>query len=83
MAGDFAADLRLLEDIHRLQEQWLFNTEVGNQLSYGRGTGEFAEDRIEFMKRVPDLVNRTLFALLETAIRKEGIFFKEESNLVS
>ena len=35
------------------------------------------------MKRMSDLINRTLLALLETAIWKEGIFFKEESNLVS
>src|SRR6266576_3692656 len=83
MTGDFAANFRLLEDIHRLKQQWLFDPEIGNQLPYDRGTREFAEDRVKFMKRMPDLVNRTLFALFETAIWKESIFFKEESNLVS
>src|SRR6266850_2596109 len=83
MTSYFAANLRLFEDIHRLEQQWLFDSQVGNHLSYGQGTREFAEERIAFMKRMSDLINRTLFALLETAIWKDGILFKEESNLVS
>ena len=35
------------------------------------------------MKRVPNLVNRSLLAVLQTAVWQEGILFKKETNLVT
>ena len=60
MTGDFAADARLLEDVHRLQEQRLGDAEIGYQLFDCRRARELIKHRIKVVQRVADLINRLL-----------------------
>jgi hypothetical protein len=56
VAGNFAADVWLLEDIHRLQQQRLLDAKVLSQLLDFVAAGKLIKDRIQIMERVPDLI---------------------------
>src|ERR1051325_4316717 len=63
MTSNFATDARLLEDVHRLQQQRTFDSQIGNDFPYFRSARKLIEDRIEIVKRVADLIDRLLLAL--------------------
>src|SRR6185437_10056700 len=73
MAGHFAADARLLEYVHRLQQQRTFDSQIGNDFPYLWSARKLIEGRIEIMKRVANLIDRFLLALLQSAVRTEGV----------
>ena len=57
MTRYFAADVWLLKDVHRLQQQRLVDAELGDQLADFGGAGELAEDWIEVVQCVTDFVD--------------------------
>src|SRR5687767_12468154 len=83
MTRYFAADVRLFEDVHRLQQQRLVKTEHGGEFPYIRIAREATKHGIEIVKSVSDLVDRLFLGILERAIGIEGVLFEEETNLVA
>src|SRR6266542_788002 len=83
MTRHFATDARLLEDVHRLQEQRVGNAEIASKLFDFRRSRKAVKDWIEIVQRVADLVNRPLFTLPQCSVRQECILLKEEADLVT
>ncbi len=76
----FAADVRLLEDVHRLVQQRLLDAELDGELVQLRVVRERLEDRIEIVHRVPDLVDRELLRLPQHAALVERLLFEEAAD---
>ncbi len=83
MTGNFAANARLLENVHRLQQQRVSDAEISYELFDFGCARKVVERWIQIVERVADLVDRLLLTLPQRAIRKEGVLFEEETNLVS
>src|SRR5262249_35261010 len=83
MTRNLAADIRLLEDIHRLNEIRVVKSDGLGHLFDLFTPREAIEDRIEIVQRVTYLVDRLFFPILQRPIRVESILLKEETNLVS
>src|SRR6266480_3239279 len=81
MASHLATDVRLFEDVHRLQEQRSHNVEVRYQLPDFSGARKLVEYRIKIVKGVSDLVDRLLFSLAQTAVIEKRILLEEKTNL--
>src|SRR5207245_8765081 len=64
MAGHFAANARLLEDVHRLQQQRFGDVEISYELFDLSGAREPVKSWVEIVQRVADLINRALLLLL-------------------
>ena len=81
---DLAADPRLLEDVHRLQQQRLLRARsraaTAAKLRLAR---EGREHGIEIVQRVADLVDRQLLRLPQAALLVERIGLEEEADLVA
>ena len=58
VADHLAAYAGLLEDVHRLQQLGIGEADVGGDRGHLGRAGEVAEDRVEIVHRVPDLVDR-------------------------
>lgn len=83
VCGDLAADQRLLEDVHRLQEQRPLDPEARDQLGQPRIAREPREHRVEIVERVADLVDRSLDRLAQRAVRGERVLLEEAPDRVS
>src|SRR5215475_2167521 len=83
MAGDIAADIRLFEDVHRLQEDRLGVTQIGADRRQLRLSRKGVEDRVEVVQRVPDFIDRPLLVVSQAAIGSESVLFKKEADLVA
>jgi hypothetical protein len=83
MAADFAADARLLEDVHRLQQQRLGDAQPRHQPGKRRLAREVLEDRVEVVQRMADLVDPARLALLQTAVCLERLLLEEKADLVA
>ena len=57
MTGDFAADVRLLEDVHRLQQERLVNSQIRDEFFDFVPPREFREHWIEIVQRMTNLVD--------------------------
>ncbi len=83
VADDLAADFRLLEDVHGLEQQRQGDAEVAHQLGQSRPARERFEDRIDVVERMADLVDRALLAVPQPARLVERLPLEEEANLVA
>ena len=83
VTADLAADPRLLEDVHRLQQQGLGDAELGHQRGQRRLAREALEDRVEIVQRVADLVDRARLALPQPALSVERLLLEEEADPVA
>src|SRR6185503_16650124 len=83
MAIYLAADMRLFEDVHRLNQQRLIDTQLANQALDLRRPRKLTEGGIEIVESVANLVNGLLLALSQPSIVEKSILFKKEPNLVS
>src|SRR5215510_2183216 len=83
MTGDLAADVRLFEDVHRLQEQRLGESQTGADRRQPGLPRKGVEDRVEIVQRVPDFVDRALLGVSQAAVGGESLLFKKEANLVA
>ena len=81
MAHHFAADVRLLEDIHGLKQQRLRQPQARDQFGQGRLPGEALEDRVQVVQRMADLVDRQFLGLAQLPIPVEGLLL--EKNRIS
>jgi hypothetical protein len=61
----------------------LRNTQIVDEVSNRRRGGELSEQWIQLMKGMTDLIYRTPLVLLESAVGKESILLKEETNLIA
>ena len=57
MAGYFAANSRLFEDIHRLQQQRILDSKIGNEMLDRIRARELIEHGIEIVERMSNLIN--------------------------
>jgi hypothetical protein len=64
MTRNFTADVGLFEDVHRLEQVTVFETDGGGELFYFLVAREAIENRIEIVQRVSDLVDRLFIFLL-------------------
>src|SRR2546428_4881842 len=83
MASDLAADIRLFEDVHRLQEQRLDVTQTGADPRHFRLPRKGVEDRVEIVQRMPDFIDRSLLGVSQAPVGSESALFKKEANLVA
>ena len=79
--ANFAADVGLLEDVHRLHEQRILNADILNQLLYGGRFRELTENGSRHEARADLFIELLCFA--QISVGQEGILFKEETNLIS
>ena len=77
MATDLAADVRLLEDVHRLQCQRVDEAEVGGDLGEPGLVGEPLELVVEVVLGVADLVDAQFLRLRQVAVGTERILLEE------
>jgi hypothetical protein len=83
MARHLSANSRLLEDVHRLKQEWIDHPDVMcHRGEFGRST-ERVEDRIEVMHRMSELVERKVWLGAERAVLIEGILFEETTDLLA
>jgi hypothetical protein len=82
MADHLAADPRLLEDVHRLQQQRRNDAEPRDQRRELRPAREAREGRIEVVQGMADLVDRGGLALAQPAALVECLLLEEEPDLV-
>ncbi|EAU69750.1 conserved hypothetical protein [Stigmatella aurantiaca DW4/3-1] len=83
VAGDFAADVGLLEDVHGLQEERAGQSQLrGQRRQLGRAR-EPVEHRLQVVQRMADLVDGQRLRLSEGTVWPEGVLFEEEADLVS
>ena len=80
MPVHFATDVRLLEDVHRLINTRLADSERANELVQSRIARKAIEDGIEIVHRVSDLVNRERFRSAQHAMLVERFFFEEATD---
>src|ERR1700752_4298326 len=83
MTRHFAADVRLFEYIHRLQEQRIPDSEPPCYFLHLLTTREAIEDRIEIMQGMSDLIDRLFLHILQSTIGVESVLFEEETNLIA
>src|SRR5262249_32603125 len=83
MACDLAADIRLFEDVHRLQEQRLGVTQIAADRRQPRLPRKGVEDRVEIVQRVTDFIDRALLGVSQGDAGGESLFFKKEADLVA
>lgn len=83
VARHFAADVRLFEDIHRLQKHGIFHADRRRDVFDLLTAREALEDRIEIVKCVSDLVDRLFLRVLQRSVIVEGILLEEEPDLVA
>src|SRR5260370_26973016 len=69
--SDFGADLRLLEEVHRLQQQRLHQAQCPCQRGQSRLARNAVEDRIEIVQRMADLVQRQRHRLVGRSLFEE------------
>jgi len=81
VAGDFTADVRLLEDVHRLQQQRVAHADVTRNRSKLRRAAERVEHRIEIVHRMPEFVERQVRLRTQTPRLVERILFKKATDL--
>ena len=77
VAAHLAADVRLLEDVHRLQRQRVDETEVGGDLGESGLVGEPLELVVEVVLGVADLVDAQLLRLRQLAVGAERVLLEE------
>src|SRR5215813_11724059 len=83
VACDLAADIRLFEDVHRLQEQRLGVTQIAADRRQRGLPRKGVEDRVEIVQRVPDFIDRALLGVSQADVGSESLFFKKEADLVA
>src|SRR5215510_10606914 len=83
MAGDLAADIRLFEDVHRLQDQRFGVAQIAADRRQPRLPRKGVEDLVEIVQRVPDFIDRALLGVSQAAVGSESLFFKKEADLVA
>jgi hypothetical protein len=83
MADYLAADPRLLEDVHGLQQQGRRDAELADQRGEVRRAREALEGQIEVVEGMADLVDRGGLALPEPALAVERLLLEEEPDLVA
>ena len=69
--ADLAADMRLLEEVHRLQQQRLAEAQRPRQLGQARLARDAVEDGIEIVQRMADLVQRQRHRLVGRLLLEE------------
>ncbi len=77
MTADLAADVRLLEDVHRLQRSGIDHADVVGDLGEARIVGEPLELVVEVVLGVTDLVDAQVLGLGQLAARPERVFLEE------
>ena len=82
MADDFATNPWRLEDIHRLDDAGLRDSQARSERRQFGGAGERVEDRVEIVQRVADLVEAVFPGLPEPSALVEGVVLEEETDLV-
>ncbi len=80
VADDLAADARLLEDVHGLQEQRLGHADVFRDGRELRSAAECVEDGIEVVHRVAELVEREMRLAAQAAFAVESILLEEAAD---
>src|SRR5262245_56472345 len=83
MACDLAADIRLFEDVHRLQQQRLGVTQLAADRRQPGLPRKGVEYRVEIVQRVPDFIDRALLGVSQAGVGSESLFFKKEADLVA
>jgi len=73
----FAADLRLLEDIHGLPQLGRFETDLAQGLGKHRQPAKPGEFRHEVMQGMADLVDRVLLRPVQCPVFRQCIFLEE------
>jgi hypothetical protein len=80
VAGHFPADARLLEDVHGLQQQRLAHPDVAGQRRQLQRPAERAEDGIEVVHGMAELVQAQGGIGPQPAFRIEGAFLEEAAD---
>src|SRR5215510_13922234 len=83
MACDLAADVRLFEDVHRLQEQRIGVAQIAADRRQPRLPRKGVEDGVEVVQRMPDFIDRALLGVSQAAVGIESLFFKKVADLVA
>ena len=83
MTRHLTADVGLLENVHRLQQQGVLKSESSGQLFNLLIAREAIEYGIEIVKCMSNLIDRLLLLILERSIFVESILLKEETNLIA
>ena len=83
MTDDLAADSWRLENIHRLDDARLLETEALDQRGQFRRAREGIEDGVQVVHRVTHLVQAVLLRLPQAAAVVERIGFEEKADLVA
>jgi len=80
VADDFAADARLLEYVHGLQEARLRHADVFGDSGELGSPAECVEDRVEVVHRVAELVEREMRFAAQPPLAVEGILLEEAAD---
>jgi len=83
VAMHLAADARLLEDVHRLDQQRPRQADRPGDPGEPRIAREPVEHRVEIVQGVADLVQRQLLGLAQPPLGVEGVGLEEEADLVA
>mmetsp|Transcript_18066 Transcript_18066/g.43126 ORF Transcript_18066/g.43126 Transcript_18066/m.43126 type:complete len:275 (+) Transcript_18066:542-1366(+) len=78
-----AADARLLEDEHALPDLRPAQAHAGRHLAQRLALGEGAEDWVEVVHRVADLVDRQFLGHAQPALLIEGLLLEKATHLVA
>ena len=78
----FAANTRLLENVHRLPDLRLSQAQAARHRIEGSTVREIDKHRIQIMQSVADFVDGQHFGLLEAAVGCKGLFLKKAAHFV-
>src|SRR3546814_6151801 len=82
VAGHLATDAGRLEDVHRLQQQRIYQADVAGHGSQLGGAAEPLEHRVDVVHGVTELVDGHVDRLTEVAVSVERVCFEEGPDLV-
>jgi hypothetical protein len=80
VADHFPADARLLEDVHRLQQQRRLQADVARDRGKGCRAAECIEHRVEVVHRVAELVEAQVRICAQPAGGVKGVLFEEAAD---
>src|SRR3546814_18658975 len=83
VAGHLATDAGRLEDVHRLQQQRIYQADVAGHGSQLGGAAEPPEHRVDVVHGVTELVDGHVDRLTEVAVSVERVCFEEGPDLVA